>query len=172
MELPKISRSELSRPANSVDLEGTSGPSTNQSEATTGTAVSVFPESMPEPAPTDARPRVLLVEDDNTLRVFLADYLDESGYRTDAVGTATEGLESFLEHRPGLVITDRLLPDGNGENLALKIKAHSPSVAILLISTLTNQPRDLRLYSAVLTKPFSLTQFDATVDKLRRSIET
>lgn len=101
---------------------------------------------------------VLLVEDDPHQRGVLRRALASHGYGVRAVGNATDarGLEGAA---PDLILTDVVLPDGNGIDLARELAARWPASAFLFISGYTGEhleavgsiPADAHL----LPKPFT-----------------
>jgi two-component system chemotaxis response regulator CheY len=64
---------------------------------------------MPEP-----KQRLLLVDDDEDLRVSLAEALEESGYAVIQAGNGQRALELLEAERPDLVLLDLLMPVLNG----------------------------------------------------------
>lgn len=68
-------------------------------------------------------PRVLLVEDDSSLRTFLADHLAADGFVVLQAETAQEAVR-VLEHRnPDLALVDVALPDGSGLDLIARVRS-------------------------------------------------
>jgi DNA-binding response OmpR family regulator len=77
----------------------------------------VFPQ-MVSGARAVVEKRILLVEDDPQVREMLTFVLREEGYPLDVVATATEALAQLGAHQYALVITDWVLPDGDGTLIA------------------------------------------------------
>ncbi len=63
---------------------------------------------------------ILIIEDNNIFHNILAEILPEHSILT--AKTANEGLESFRTNKPDIVLLDIALPDGNGQDLLLKIR--------------------------------------------------
>lgn len=80
--------------------------------------------------------RVLVVEDDALVRVFLENALSQLGYKVVSVGDASEALTLLGSHGSiDLLVADVVLPRGmNGRELAAKLKATRPDMAVLFIS--------------------------------------
>jgi two-component system, cell cycle response regulator DivK len=72
---------------------------------------------------SDARPRVLLVEDNDTIRGAFAILLEESGYSVLQAGLGGDALRIAAEELPSLVLMDLGLPDLNGLEVTRRIKA-------------------------------------------------
>ena len=60
---------------------------------------------------------ILLVEDDASLRLSLAEFLKDHGYRPYAVGTLREASETLRATSPAVCLLDLNLPDGSGLEL-------------------------------------------------------
>ena len=56
-------------------------------------------------------PRILLVDDSSTVRIFVSGILSRAGYKILAADTARSGLQLFAAHRPDVVLLDVGLPD-------------------------------------------------------------
>ena len=72
---------------------------------------------------TDARPAVLVVEDDDATRTFLADNLSADGFEPLVSDTARGGLRLLETRAPDLAIVDVGLPDGSGLDLLSDLRA-------------------------------------------------
>jgi DNA-binding response OmpR family regulator len=66
---------------------------------------------------------LLVVEDDEATRTFLADNLSADGFRVATASGAGEGLRAIEVRRPGLVVLDLLLEDGNGLELLDRVRS-------------------------------------------------
>ncbi len=62
--------------------------------------------------------RILVVEDDVALRLFLEHVLIGAGYEVDAAGTTGSAADLLRRHRYDLVLSDVKLPDGIGFEIA------------------------------------------------------
>jgi DNA-binding response OmpR family regulator len=121
--------------------------------------------------------RILIIEDDASIREGLTDTLKVKGYDVDAARTGQEGLELFEKQAPDLVILDLMLPDMEGFDVCRKLKAsHQQSLDVpVIILTARGQELDrvrgLELGADdYVTKPFSLLELLARVSAvLRRS---
>ena len=81
------------------------------------------------------KPRILLVEDEVTLREHLARALSDE-YVVATAGNGTEALRSVLQSPPELVVTDIVMPELDGIELlrALRSSRRTQTVPVLLIS--------------------------------------
>lgn len=80
------------------------------------------------------KPRVLVVDDEQVIADTLAKILDLNGYDASAVYTGTAAVESARALQPDLIISDVIMPDMNGIEAAINIRAFLPSCKILLFS--------------------------------------
>jgi len=81
---------------------------------------------------------VLIVEDEASVRKYIASVLCECGYRVEQAASGTEALP-FLESGVfDLVITDVIMPQMSGKELYEKIKARSLPTRVLFISGYTD----------------------------------
>lgn len=81
---------------------------------------------------------VLYVEDDLDALEHLTRYLQRRLGAVHAAANAAQGLDLFNRYRPQLVITDMILPDGDGLRLIQKIRAIDPAVPVILISGISS----------------------------------
>jgi DNA-binding response OmpR family regulator len=84
---------------------------------------------------TDQGKTLLVVEDEEVLREFEVQVLDDSGYRVLQAECVAAALRVAAAATPiHLLLTDLSLPDGNGINLAHQFRVLHPQAAILLVS--------------------------------------
>jgi CheY-like chemotaxis protein len=86
-------------------------------------------QDQPGPDESDRRQRLLLVEDEETLRVVLAEVLAEAGYEVEAYGNGAEALAAIQAGDYDLYVLDLVLPDITGEELCLALAAQGKPVA-------------------------------------------
>lgn len=118
--------------------------------------------------------RILVVEDEPSLRSDLVEYLAMRGFAVEGVGTARELRAAFDTAPPAIVILDIGLPDGNGFELAKDIRARSDCGIIML--TALGEPDDrIRGFESgadiYLVKHSSLREIEATVQSLMRRLQ-
>jgi signal transduction histidine kinase/ligand-binding sensor domain-containing protein/AraC-like DNA-binding protein len=123
------------------------------------------------PREKEALPLVLLVDDNNELRRFLADQLKEF-YRVVEARDGKEGLEVALKLVPDLIMSDVMMPEMDGIELLDRLKSnvatsHIPVVLLTAKSSVENQIEGLK-YGAdyYITKPFQTNFILASIDNL------
>jgi CheY-like chemotaxis protein len=97
------------------------------------------PASAPDAAPSrpaDAIGRLLLVEDEPSLRLGTARILSVNGYEVLAASDGVEALEMYEELGGALdaVVTDVVMPRMRGDELARQLHARDPSLPVLFLS--------------------------------------
>lgn len=80
------------------------------------------------------RHRVLLVDDDASIRFALTQFLGREGYAVDEAATAAEAREAIRSVRPDAVLVDYQLPDGNALDLLPLFLEIDPQLPILVIT--------------------------------------
>ncbi len=78
--------------------------------------------------------RILVVEDDDSVRKLLIRLLTVEGYRAEEADSAAAALEIIRSDPPDLVITDLLMPDTDGLELIMRIRRSGASLKIIAIS--------------------------------------
>jgi len=103
---------------------------------------------------------VLVVDDSPVARKLVEHALPSDRYRILNARTGQEALDSFAEHRPGLVITDWLMPDLSGIELCQRLRAdfHNCFTYIILLTGVSEKSKVVKGLQAgadeYLTKPF------------------
>jgi len=77
---------------------------------------------------------VLIVDDDLLLADLMSEILMAASYDVDIANNATEALTLLKQKQFSLVVSDVIMPDTNGYELAEKIKAAYPDIKIILVS--------------------------------------
>jgi PAS domain S-box-containing protein len=78
--------------------------------------------------------KVLVIEDDADTRANLCDILELDEHQVDTAATAAEALNRTNWADYSAIILDRLLPDGNAEQLLPRLKRLAPEAAILIVT--------------------------------------
>jgi CheY-like chemotaxis protein len=80
------------------------------------------------------RQKVLVADDEKVIADTLAIILTQNGFDATAVYSGTEAVERARATSPDLVISDVIMPDMNGIQAAIQIRAMLPKTKILLFS--------------------------------------
>lgn len=119
----------------------------------------------------DDKPLVLLIDDNQELRSFLADLLVEH-YRVIQAVNGKDGLEKAIESMPDLILSDVMMPEMDGIQLLDKLKndittSHIPVILLTAKSSIESQLQGLN-YGAdyYITKPFDIEFIIASINNL------
>lgn len=94
--------------------------------------------------------RILVVDDDRTLRRLLTTVVQESGCETVEAGNGEEGLAKALELSPAIIITDWLMPAMNGISLVRAIRGNGKGYRpyIILVTVLEDDGKLVEAFDA------------------------
>ncbi len=138
------------------------------------TAVSVSPRNEHPMSIYDLlerpRQRILLAEDDDSMRRFLVGALVKAGYDVIDFGNGADAYERLKEEPFTLLLTDIVMPEMDGIELARRACELDPELKIMFITgfaavtlnTDERAPKDAK----VLSKPFHLKDLVAEVGRL------
>lgn len=127
---------------------------------------------MEHPPDTHERVRVLIVDDDDGIRLLLQSIL--SAPRFDAVGTANaaDALRLARAESFDAILLDRFLPEVDAVQIIPTLRAAAPAAALVLLSAVDDvDARVAALRSGAddfLTKPFHVSEVIARIDAVRR----
>ncbi|WP_294121429.1 PAS domain-containing sensor histidine kinase, partial [Sphingomonas sp.] len=108
---------------------------------------------------------VLVIDDDEDVRRFIAASLEEYGHEVIEAGDGVDGIERFGATRPDLVIFDYVMPGLSGAEVAAHIVATKPEQAILFVSgySETDEIRKAAPNANILFKPFRAAALEEAV---------
>ena len=116
---------------------------------------------------------ILVADDEESIRHLLCTWLQSRGHTVVSVASAQDATRCLRERRFDLVITDVVMPDGDGFELIAAFRKAQPETRILAISgggrfLQGNDCLKIALglgAHAVLMKPFSWDQLQAGIDQ-------
>lgn len=116
--------------------------------------------------------RILLAEDDESMRIYLTRALERVGYSVVAVDRGTAALP-LLESEPfDLLLTDIVMPELDGIELAQRAAVIAPGTRVMFITgfaAVSLKAGKASPDAKVLSKPFHLRDLVAEVDRLFQS---
>ena len=119
--------------------------------------------------------RILLIDDDESVRDTLVQMLESLGHQATAADDGNRGLALFEQGEYDLVITDIVMPGMEGLEVIMQLRRLNPVARIIAISGGTShmasgvclQPASLLGAQSVLQKPFGLKELGEAVDRAR-----
>lgn len=124
----------------------------------------------------DAKPQVLVVDDDAALRDLLVRYLSEHGFAVTAVADGQTMERALAQREPDLVILDLMLPGEDGLSLAKRLRSRGSLPIVMLSACGEDVDRIVGLEVGAddyLAKPFNPRELLARIRAvLRRAGET
>ncbi len=120
--------------------------------------------------------RVLVIDDEQSIRRFLRTALTVNGYVYDEARSGEEGLQRILAARPDVVIVDLGLPDMDGKDIICRLREWSQT-PIIVLSVREHEDEKVAALDAgaddYLTKPFAPGELLARIRAaLRRTAKT
>jgi two-component system, cell cycle response regulator CpdR len=114
-------------------------------------------------------PRILLAEDEEAMRTYLTRALSNAGYEVDAVDRGTEALPMLETGAYDLLLSDIVMPEMDGIELAQRCAELSPRTKVMFITGFAavslrasrEQPN-----AKVLSKPFHLRDLVLEVERV------
>jgi len=113
--------------------------------------------------------RILLAEDDEAMRTYLARALEQAGYAIDAVDRGTEALPLLEANEYDLLLSDIVMPEMDGIELAQRCAEISPRTRVMFITGFAavalkasqEAPR-----AKMLSKPFHLKDLVLEIERM------
>ena len=105
------------------------------------------------------QPRILLAEDDDAMRTYLERALEKAGYAVDSVDRGTAALPLLEEQRYDLLLSDIVMPEMDGIELAQRCNEISADTKVMFITgfaAVTLKANRDQPQARVLSKPFHL----------------
>jgi len=115
--------------------------------------------------------KILLAEDDDSMRHFLARALERAGHEVVAVGQGDEALPVLAEVRFDLLLADIVMPEMDGIELARRAVSIDPNIRVMFITGFAAVALHNRSHAQsdakILSKPFHLRDL---VDEINRTL--
>ena len=116
-----------------------------------------------------ATQRILLAEDDDAMRVYLERALVNTGYKVDSVDRGTAAVPLLVESDYDLLLSDIVMPEMDGIELAQKCNEVSPHTKVMFITgfaAVTLKASREQPHAKVLSKPFHLRDLVLEVERV------
>lgn len=113
--------------------------------------------------------RILLAEDEDAMRTYLARALQNAGYEVAAVDRGTAALPLLAEHHFDLLLSDIVMPEMDGIELAQRCAEISPETKVMFITgfaAVSLKASREAPQAKVLSKPFHLKDLVMEVERI------
>lgn len=87
---------------------------------------------------------ILVIDDEQSIRDVLTQYLTASGYRVSVVSSALEAVDQVRKEPPDLIISDLQLEDADGLEMIAQIKTQLPHLPVILLTGVLFDPEVVR----------------------------
>lgn len=116
--------------------------------------------------------KVLILEDEDNIRLVISAMLEAGGYQVLSAGNCADGLLIYASYLPDLVILDLGLPDQDGINFLTTVRKRF-ATPVIVLSARTDEKDKVEALDAgandYVTKPFSSAEFMARVRSALRN---
>ena len=114
--------------------------------------------------------KILVVDDEAIVRESLHDWLSDAGYQVFTAEDGPKALEIIKKERPGIVITDLVMPGMDGIELMKRAKEILPSIEVIIITAYASIPTAITAMKEgaydYIEKPFCPERAELLVKKL------
>ena len=114
--------------------------------------------------------KILLAEDDNDMRRFLVKALEKAGYEVESHDNGATAYDRLREEPFSLLLTDIVMPEMDGIELARKATEIDPDLKVMFITGFAavalNPDSNAPKQAKVLSKPFHLRDLVDEVEKM------
>lgn len=114
------------------------------------------------------RASVLVVDDDEAIRVLLVRVLQRAGFRVTPAIDGLGAIEMLSQNRYDAVVLDLMMPRGNGFDVIAYVKTHDPGhKCVIVLSAAADrviEATDSEVVAAKLRKPFDLQELMSAID--------
>jgi CheY-like chemotaxis protein len=119
---------------------------------------------------TGTRPLRILVVDDQPVQCELISHaLQRDWHKVDVASNGREALQLFETREYDLVITDKVMPEMNGDQLAVAVKSREPETRVIMLTGFgasLDAEHQSEFVDLVVAKPASLAELRAAIAKV------
>jgi len=126
-----------------------------------------------KPAAKKAKPVILVVDDEEVVRILFLNLLDGEGLTAVLATDGASGIKMLEAHKPAVALIDKNLPDMSGLELIATQKKRFPNTEFIMITgygSLDSAVKAMEVGAfSYLTKPFS--DMEVVLDRIRAAVE-
>src|SRR5947209_5683132 len=113
--------------------------------------------------------RILIVDDDRSIRELLSMHLEERGFGVMSAATGAEGFRLAAEAAPAAIVLDMRLPDASGIDLIPELRKRAAEAPVLMITAHHDMATTILAMKAgafdYIHKPIDIQAFDVALDR-------
>ncbi len=121
-----------------------------------------------------AQKRILVVDDESSIRDVLTRYLEREGYRVEVAADGPGALHATAQMSPDLIVLDLMLPGLDGLEVCHRLRAQS-AVPIIMLTARDEEADKVRGFTTgaddYITKPFSPAELVLRVKAVLRRVD-
>ncbi len=119
--------------------------------------------------------KILVIDDDRSIRETLDMYLSEEGYDIVTAPTGTDGLAKYVETSPDVVILDIRLPDVDGFRILEDLKEEDENLKVIMITAFHDMESTISAMKKgafdYIHKPIDVNELDISIRKALHALE-
>jgi len=119
--------------------------------------------------------KILVIDDDASIRETLDLYLTEEGYKVETAETGTDGLNKYVKNPSDVVILDIRLPDVDGFSVLEDLKEENENVKVIMITAFHDMETTINAMKGgafdYIHKPVNVDELDIAIKKALKSLE-
>lgn len=120
--------------------------------------------------------KVLIVDDNHSIRSAVVGYLGDKGYQTEEAGDGIEGLEKGLTVSPDIILLDVVMPGMDGFKLCRMLRDKGMTAPIIMLTEKATIEDKISGFSGgaddYLPKPFNLVELELRINALLKRSTT
>src|ERR671936_2239881 len=113
--------------------------------------------------------RILIVDDDRSIRELLSMHLEERGFGVVSASTGAEGFRMAAETPPAAIVLDMRLPDASGIDLIPELRKRAGETPVLMITAHHDMATTILAMKAgafdYIHKPIDIRALDVAIDR-------
>jgi len=117
-----------------------------------------------------SKAKILVVDDEDSMRDFMSIMLSKEGYQVFQAGSGPEALGKIKENCPDVVITDMMMPDMTGLELMTTARANNQTLEFIVMTAFASVDSAIEAMKKgaydYITKPFKVDEIKLTIRKL------
>lgn len=120
---------------------------------------------------SEYRPRILVVEDDPSVRNMIIDFLGKRNFEIHEGKTGEEGLELATTEKPDVILTDLIMPGLDGLEMIRQLRQQPGTmlIPIIVLTAINSLDTKINVFRAggdgLLIKPFDLQEMQVRIER-------